>query len=221
MSLTPGSAVECLRISNALRSRSSAGRASKRVVDVLVAAVLGLLVLPLIVALALLIRLTSRGSPIFVQPRIGHLAERFAMYKLRTMVDGADKLEPALARRSCGTFFKLENDPRTTALGSFLRKYSLDEWPQLLNVLRGDMSLVGPRPLLLSDFDKLPRHQQLARFAMKPGITGLWQVNGRSACSDRDRMRLDLEYVNRWSLWLDLRILARTIPAVLKADGAV
>lgn len=221
MSFTPGVVVECVGISDALRSRAPFRRAIKRGIDIVGAVLIGLLTLPLLVPLGLLIRFTSRGSPIFVQPRIGYLAGRFDMYKLRTMVEGADRMEAELARRSHATFFKIENDPRTTGLGRFLRKYSIDEFPQLLNVLRGDMSLVGPRPLLLSDFEKLSRHQQLARFAMKPGITGLWQVSGRSACSDEERMRLDLEYVNGWSLWLDLWILAKTIPAVLLADGAV
>jgi lipopolysaccharide/colanic/teichoic acid biosynthesis glycosyltransferase len=142
------------------------------------------------------------------------------MYKLRTMIDGAERLEAKLARRSRRTFLKIEKDPRTTRIGRWLRKYSLDELPQIINVLRGDMSLVGPRPLLLSDMEKLPRHQQLARFAMKPGLTGLWQVSGRSQCTDEERMTLDLEYVNTWSLWLDLKILARTIPAVIRAQGA-
>jgi lipopolysaccharide/colanic/teichoic acid biosynthesis glycosyltransferase len=143
------------------------------------------------------------------------------MFKFRTMVNGSHAVEEKLAHECRDRiFFKVKEDPRVTAFGRFLRKYSLDELPQFFNVLRGEMSLVGPRPLLLSDFSKFPKRQQARRFVVKPGITGLWQVNGRSESSDQERMALDLEYVDRWSLWKDLVILARTIPAVIQAKGA-
>jgi lipopolysaccharide/colanic/teichoic acid biosynthesis glycosyltransferase len=208
-------------VSDALRSRAPVAFIAKRLCDIVFAAVLVILLLPLLAVLIAILHLTSNGRALFLQPRIGYLGEPFTMYKLRTMIDGAERLERRLAERSQRTFLKIERDPRTTPVGRVLRRYSLDELPQLFNVLRGDMSLVGPRPLLLSDMEKLPRHQQLARFAMKPGLTGLWQVSGRSDCTDQERMQLDLEYVNNWSLWLDVKILVRTIPSVLRAEGAV
>jgi lipopolysaccharide/colanic/teichoic acid biosynthesis glycosyltransferase len=221
MAFSSGPATECLWVSNHLRAKAPIALSAKRAFDIVVAAAFLVVSLPVLALLAAIVYFTSPGHPVFQQPRIGHLGLPFTMYKLRTMVDGAERMEARLARRSSRTFLKIEKDPRTTPVGRLLRKYSLDELPQMLNVLRGDMSLVGPRPLLLSDMVKLPRHQQLARFAMKPGITGLWQVSGRSHCTDEERMRLDLEYVNNWSLWLDLKILARTIPAVLRAEGAL
>lgn len=193
----------------------------KRAIDVVCAAVGLVLAAPVMLVAIALIRLTSRGRAIFVQPRVGHLCRSFDMYKLRTMVDGAERMEESLAEsRGHRTFLKIERDPRATSIGRLLRKYSIDELPQLYNVLRGDMSLVGPRPLLLSDFRKFPKREQLRRFAVKPGMTGLWQVSGRSACTDEQRIRLDLEYVDRRSLALDLNILARTIPVAILAKGA-
>lgn len=192
----------------------------KRATDVVFSLLLLALLSPVIAAAMLLIKLTSAGPVFFVQPRIGYRCAEFRMYKLRTMVNGAERLQDALASTRGGTFLKLSADPRTTPLGRFLRKYSIDELPQLYNVLRGDMSLVGPRPLLICDLRNFPRHSQMRRFSMTPGITGLWQVSGRSALPDGDRLRLDLEYVDRWELSLDLRILFRTIPTVLTAKGA-
>ena len=193
----------------------------KRAVDVLLATLLLLLTAPFMVLIALLIRLTSRGKALFVQPRVGFKCREFRMYKFRSMVDGAHRVERALANANGDQIFlKLAEDPRVTWLGKLLRKSSMDELPQLLNVLRGEMSLVGPRPLLLSDFEKFPRSAQMKRFGMKPGLTGLWQVSGRSRLPDVDRIRLDSEYVDTWSPWLDFKILLRTIPAVLRGDGA-
>jgi lipopolysaccharide/colanic/teichoic acid biosynthesis glycosyltransferase len=193
----------------------------KRSMDVTLALLLLLLTLPVLLLAMLAVRLTSAGPAIFVQQRIGYQGQKFRMFKLRTMRHGADKMENELAHCLDGrTFLKLENDPRVTRTGRFLRKYSIDELPQLWNVLRGDMSLVGPRPLLLCDFRKFPRREQIRRFAVKPGITGLWQVSGRSLVGDEERMRLDLEYVDRWSLGLDFAILVRTLPVVLTARGA-
>ena len=139
------------------------------------------------------------------------------------MVNDAEKLMAGLERQNevSGPVFKMKNDPRVTPLGKWLRRTSLDELPQLFNVLRGDMSLVGPRPLPVRDYEGFNEDWQRRRFSIKPGITCLWQVNGRSAISFDQWMRLDLQYMDDWSLWLDLKILAKTVPAVLKGAGAV
>ena len=194
--------------------------ALKRLLDVTLTLVLLLPALPVLFLAALFIRLTSRGPVLFVQPRVGRRAVEFSMYKLRTMVAGAERMEAGIARGEASTFLKVRNDARVTAVGRVMRKLSIDELPQLFNVLRGDMSLVGPRPLLRCDLEKLPPAARARRFLVKPGITGLWQVSGRSDCSDEERVRLDQEYVERWTPWLDLVILARTIPAVLLMRGA-
>jgi lipopolysaccharide/colanic/teichoic acid biosynthesis glycosyltransferase len=187
---------------------------------VVAAAVLLLLTAPVLLLCMAAVKLTSRGPALFRQRRVGHRCQPFAMLKLRTMVDGSHRMEETLAHAAAGTFLKLAADPRTTPLGRFLRKYSLDELPQLVNVLRGEMSLVGPRPLLPSDFRKFPKQEQMRRFSVRPGITGLWQVSGRSRTTDEERIRLDLEYVERWSPWLDLQILVRTLPVAASGKGA-
>jgi lipopolysaccharide/colanic/teichoic acid biosynthesis glycosyltransferase len=193
----------------------------KRLLDVVLAAGLLVVTAPLLLAAAAAIRLTSRGPAFFVQDRIGYRCRRFSMIKLRTMVAGAEREEARLAAAAGGRiFFKIQDDPRVTAVGRVLRRFSLDELPQLVNVLRGDMSLVGPRPLLVSDLRRFPAYRQRRRFSMKPGLTGLWQVSGRSLLSDQERIRLDDEYVASWSLAGDLAILARTLPAVLSGRGA-
>ncbi len=180
-----------------------------------------MLAAPILLGAVLAIRLTSRGPALFVQERIGHRCRKFSMLKLRTMVEGAEREEERLAAARGGRiFFKVADDPRVTVVGRVLRRFSLDELPQLVNVLRGDMSLVGPRPLLLSDLRNFPVYRQRRRFSMRPGLTGLWQVSGRSLLSDEERMRLDDEYVRTWSLGRDLAILARTAPAVLSGRGA-
>lgn len=195
--------------------------ATKRMLDIVLATVLLALTAPILLLAMALVRLTSRGPAIYVQNRVGYRCRVFKMYKLRTMVCEADSMEEELRQRQPSRrFFKLDDDPRVTPLGRLLRKSSLDELPQLLNVLRGEMSLVGPRPLLESDFRRYPRGQQLRRFSMQPGLTGLWQVSGRSCTTDDERLRLDLEYVDRWNLGLDLRILVRTPAAVVSGRGA-
>lgn len=194
--------------------------AVKRLLDMALAAGLIVVTWPLLLLAIVAIRLTSRGPAVFVQERIGYRCRRFSMYKLRTMVHGAERDEKRLAEEAgARVFFKLIDDPRVTRMGRLLRRYSLDELPQLWNVLRGDMSLVGPRPPLLSDFKRFPAYHRRC-FTMKPGLTGLWQVSGRSLLSDEERIRLDTEYVDRWSLRGDLEILARTVPAVLSGRGA-
>ncbi|HEX7185246.1 MAG TPA: sugar transferase [Thermoanaerobaculia bacterium] len=210
-----------LRLVERLEVAPAVSSLPKRALDVTLSLLLLILVSPILGLTMLLIRLTSRGPAVFVQQRIGYQGRQFSMYKLRTMRQGAEREENDLAACLADrTFLKIENDHRVTWLGRLLRKWSVDELPQLVNVLKGEMSLVGPRPLLLCDFRKFPRREQLRRFSVKPGITGLWQVSGRSALPDSERMRLDLDYVDHWSFGLDLGILARTLPVVLSARGA-
>ncbi|MGC8917487.1 MAG: sugar transferase, partial [Thermoanaerobaculum sp.] len=193
----------------------------KRVLDVTVAA-LGLLVFaPLFPFLALSIKVDSPGPVFFRQWRCGLRGRRFVLYKLRTMVANAEALKPHLAHLNVmdGPAFKAPNDPRVTRVGRWLRRFSLDEVPQLWNVLKGDMSLVGPRPPLPEEVAKYEPWQR-RRLAMKPGLTCLWQVSGRAELSFSQWMALDLAYIDSWSLALDLKILARTIPAVLRGKGA-
>jgi exopolysaccharide biosynthesis polyprenyl glycosylphosphotransferase len=178
--------------------------------------------LPMLV-IALLIKITSPGPALFRQQRSGLNGAPFNIYKFRTMTTNAEQLKHELAAMNemSGPVFKVTNDPRVTRLGKFLRKWSLDELPQIFNVLRGEMSLVGPRPLPV---DEVKRFNDLAhrrRLSVKPGLTCLWQVQGRNQISDfKEWVRLDLEYIDNWSIWLDLLILLRTLPAVLRATGA-
>ena len=196
---------------------------SKRIVDVVVSAVLLILVSPILLAIAIAIRLDSSGSPLFLQERAGLGGRRFRMIKFRTMRDGADveKQELAHLNHTGDTrLFKIRDDPRTTRLGRALRRWSLDELPQLFNVLIGEMSLVGPRPFFESDFGEY-EDRHFRRLDAKPGITGLWQVSGRSEVLDfEDVIYLDRQYIEQWSFWLDVSILFRTVPAVLRRTGA-
>jgi exopolysaccharide biosynthesis polyprenyl glycosylphosphotransferase len=195
--------------------------AAKRLLDVAGAALLLTLALPVLPLVALAIKLTSSGPVIFKQERAGFHGRRFRMYKFRTMVADAEHIRDRVLHlnRMSGPVFKASHDPRLTAVGRLLRKLSLDELPQLVNVLKGEMSLVGPRPLPLYEAS-LIKGAQRRRLAMRPGITGPWQVAGRNTVDFDEWMRLDLLYVDRWSLALDLRILARTIPVVLSGTGA-
>lgn len=195
--------------------------AVKRAIDVVGAAVLLAALLPLLALSALLICLPDRGPVLYVQRRSGRFGREFRMYKLRTMVPDAERLQDRLAAEQAGrTFLKLKDDPRITRVGGILRKYSIDELPQLLNVLKGEMSLVGPRPLLPCDVRNFPKDDRARRFDMLPGMTGLWQVSGRNGLDDEQRMELDRAYVDHWSLQRDLEILARTPAAVVGARGA-
>jgi len=202
--------------------RSDAALLIKRVMDVAAAFLLLLLLFPLMLLSALLVKLTSKGPAIFKQERAGMNGRIFTLYKFRTMVAGAEKDRAKLESQNelDGPAFKMKDDPRITGLGAFLRKTSIDELPQLWNVVKGDMSLVGPRPLPGYEVEKFEPWQR-RRMSMRPGITCLWQVSGRSrVISFAEWMKLDLEYVDRWSLALDLKILLRTIPAVVRARGA-
>jgi len=196
---------------------------SKRIVDVVVSGILLLLLSPLLLAIAIAIRLDSPGSPFFFQERAGLGGRRFRMFKFRTMREGADaeKSDMAHLNQTGDTrLFKIRDDPRTTRLGRTLRRLSLDELPQLANVLTGEMSLIGPRPFFESDFQEYEDHH-FRRLDAKPGITGLWQVSGRSEVVDfEDVIFLDRQYIEQWSFWLDVSILFRTIPAVLRRTGA-
>ena len=195
---------------------------AKRLIDILVSATLLVVLAPLFALVALLVRMDSPGPVFFTQERIGLNKRRFRLIKFRTMMDGADQQQSQLEHlnEAQGPVFKIKSDPRVTRLGRFLRRCSIDELPQLLNVLRGDMSLVGPRPLPLRDVERIDVSSHKRRFSIKPGITCLWQVNGRSNIGFEDWVRLDLEYIDKWSLGLDAQILLKTIPAVLKGPGA-
>jgi exopolysaccharide biosynthesis polyprenyl glycosylphosphotransferase len=194
----------------------------KRLFDVIASAV-GLLVLgvPLLL-IAAAIKLTSRGPVLFKQVRCGLNGRRFTLYKFRTMHQGSERQldEVAHLNEVNGPAFKARSDPRVTPIGRLLRRLSLDELPQLANVLRGQMSLVGPRPPLPDEVARYERWQR-RRLSMKPGLTGLWQVSGRAGLDDFNRwIALDLAYIDQWSLWLDVKIMLKTIPAVLSAQGA-
>ncbi|MCL4821096.1 MAG: exopolysaccharide biosynthesis polyprenyl glycosylphosphotransferase [Vicinamibacteria bacterium] len=193
----------------------------KNLFDRATAAVLLALLLPLLALLVVLIRLDSRGPALFWQWRGGLNGRRFRMLKFRTMREGAEAERDALLAHNemDGPVFKLGDDPRVTRLGRALRRWSLDELPQLVNVLRGEMSLVGPRPLPMVETDALDGWRR-RRLSVKPGLTGLWQVSGRNDLGFEEWMKLDLAYVDNWSLGLDLAILLRTLPAVLSRRGA-
>jgi exopolysaccharide biosynthesis polyprenyl glycosylphosphotransferase len=195
---------------------------SKRAFDV-VGGVLGItLLLPFLLLISAVIKISSPGPAIFVQPRLGYNRRRFLMYKFRTMVDDAEALQERLEDRNeaHGPVFKIRDDPRVTPIGRWLRRTSLDELPQLVNVVRGDMSLVGPRPLPLRDVQRFGAYSAMRRCSVRPGMTGLWQVSGRSDV-DFDRwIALDLMYIDRWSLSLDATILLRTLPTVFRREGA-
>jgi exopolysaccharide biosynthesis polyprenyl glycosylphosphotransferase len=197
-------------------------RTLKRVFDVVVASFALVVLSPLFILAAAAVKLGSPGPIFFRQERIGLNKRRFKMLKFRSMVHNAERLMSELEKcnEASGPVFKIKNDPRITPVGKLLRRSSIDELPQLLNVLAGDMSLVGPRPLPVRDFEGFHEDWQRRRFSIKPGITCLWQVGGRSDLSFEEWMELDLKYLDEWSLWLDLKILTRTVPAVFRGAGA-
>lgn len=198
--------------------------ALKRALDLVGALIGAILLSPLLVALALLIKLSSPGPVLFTQQRVGRGGRLFRIIKLRTMVDGAERQRDELLAQSVYSdprLFKVPADPRMTKLGRWLRRTSLDELPQLVNVLRGDMSLVGPRPPLPCEVALYEAHHY-ARFDVKPGMTGPWQVAGRNGVTDFERViGLESDYIRNWSLWRDIAILIRTMPAVLRMQGAL
>jgi exopolysaccharide biosynthesis polyprenyl glycosylphosphotransferase len=192
----------------------------KRMMDVAIAAA-GLLVLaPLMAMVAALVKLTSPGPVIFRQVRCGRNGRRFVFYKFRSMVENAEEMKAALRHMNRkSTAFKIPGDPRLTPIGGWLRKFSIDEWPQLWNVLKGDMSLVGPRPAVPEEVD-LYQNWQRRRLRMRPGLTCLWAVAGRDALDFDTWMKMDMQYIDNWSLALDWKILVQTVPRVLSGKGA-
>jgi Undecaprenyl-phosphate galactose phosphotransferase WbaP len=205
--------------------RGGRGWGWKRVLDLAIAAPLALFLAPLLLLVAALIKLRDGGPALFVQSRVGLNGETFRCLKFRTMVtDSAAVLERLLAndpvaRAEWDADQKLRCDPRVTAVGRFLRKTSLDELPQLLNILKGEMSIVGPRPIVPAEIVRYGAHFN-DYCAVKPGVTGLWQVSGRNDTTYAERVALDVAYVRNWSIWLDLSIILRTVPAVLFSKGA-
>jgi exopolysaccharide biosynthesis polyprenyl glycosylphosphotransferase len=195
----------------------------KRLLDVGGSLILLIGLAPLLLAVAVLIKTTSRGPVLFKQKRVGLNKRPFTMFKFRTMIPEAENLQDRLLHLNemTGPVFKIKNDPRVTWIGRGLRKTSIDELPQLLNVLRGDMSLVGPRAMSIRDYQFFSEDWQRRRFSVPPGITCLWQIYGRNTIPFEQWMVLDMQYIDKWSLWLDLKILAQTIPAVFRGSGAV
>ena len=204
------------------KSPAAGSAVLKRAIDLGVSGLVLVLASPLLILIAALIVIDSWGSPLFVQDRIGYRRKRFPMVKFRTMHLDAEARLQGLEKENevSGAAFKMRNDPRVTRVGKILRKFSLDELPQFLNVLRGDMSLVGPRPLPIRDVERFNDEWQKRRFSVKPGLTCLWQVNGRHDIDFEHWMELDLQYIDNWSLSLDFDILVKTLPAVLRGSGA-
>ncbi|MGB8985428.1 MAG: sugar transferase [Candidatus Sulfotelmatobacter sp.] len=201
--------------------KSDVRRAVKRGLDVLVAGALLILFSPLFMFLAIAVKSGSRGKIFYRWRVVGKEGRPFLSFKFRSMVSNADELRDHLegCNEMTGPVFKITDDPRVTSTGKWMRRYSLDELPQLYSVLKGDMSLVGPRPPLATEFSRFTAYQR-QKLSVKPGITGLWQVSGRNQISDFDQwVRLDLDYIRRWSLWLDTKILLRTLAAVFAGSG--
>jgi exopolysaccharide biosynthesis polyprenyl glycosylphosphotransferase len=195
---------------------------AKRMLDLSLSLILLIILAPLFLLTILLIKLTSSGPIFFIQKRVGLSKRRFCLYKFRTMIPDAEQqlAQVENLNEASGPVLKIKNDPRITPIGKLLRRTSIDELPQFINVLKGDMSLVGPRPLPLRDYNRFDQDWQRRRFSVRPGITCLWQVDGRSKIAFEKWMELDMQYIDQWSLWLDFKILAKTIPAVLKGSGA-
>jgi exopolysaccharide biosynthesis polyprenyl glycosylphosphotransferase len=195
---------------------------AKRVFDIVVSLLLIIILAPVFISIAILIKLTSPGPILFIQERVGLNKRRFRLIKFRTMIPNAEEHQKELehCNEASGPTFKIKNDPRITPIGRFLRRTSLDEIPQLFNVLQGDMSLVGPRPLPVRDYNGFNRDWHRRRFSVRPGLSCLWQISGSSNLPFTKWICLDMEYIDRWSFWLDLKILALTLPAIIKEKGA-
>jgi len=196
-------------------------RIIKRCIDVVFSSIALILLAPLLLLIAIAIKLDSKGPVIYKQTRIGKDGRKFTFYKFRSMYEGADKMRQQLEHlnEASGPIFKIKNDPRITRVGRFIRKTSLDELPQFFNVLKGEMSIVGPRPPLPCEVEKYTPYQR-QRLSVVPGLTCLWQISGRSNIGFDRWVELDLEYIRKQSLWLDFVIILKTIPAVLKGTGA-
>lgn len=216
----------------ALRERSSVQMMLKRMIDICSSLAVLLLGFPFLLAIALLIKLTSRGPVFFRQRRIGEEGNPFSLFKFRTMRADADdcihrefaqnfirgKMSQTTLDGKSDNLYKITNDPRVTAVGGFLRRTSLDELPQFINILRGEMTIVGPRPPLEYEYEHYDEWHKL-RLKVRPGLTGLWQVSGRSTVPFHEMVKLDLYYIENWSLMMDLKIMARTIPVMLAGTG--
>lgn len=201
--------------------KSAPRQAVKRLIDVIGASLLLIVLSPVFVVLAIVVKRGSPGNIFYRWKVVGQRGRPFVGYKFRSMVSNADDLKAQLAASNemTGPVFKITSDPRITRAGKWMRRYSLDELPQLYSVLQGDMSLVGPRPPLASEYERFTSFQK-QKLSVKPGMTGLWQVSGRNQVSDFDQwVRLDLDYIRLWSLGLDIRILFRTVAAVFSGSG--
>ncbi len=199
---------------------------AKRFFDFAGAAIGFIIILPFFLIIALLVKLTSKGSVFFIQKRIGRHGREFNIFKFRTMYVNADKrlnnilqVNPG-AQKEWEENFKLKNDPRTTPIGKFLRRMSIDEWPQLFNILLGEMSLVGPRPVIMEEIDKYYGNFKQYYYSVRPGLAGLWQVSGRSDTDYSFRVQTDVWYVQNWSIWLDITIIFKAVAVVIKKEGA-
>jgi len=203
-----------------LKGITGFGAVCKRGLDILIASVAFTLLAPLMAIIAALVKLDSRGPAFYRSTRIGKDNQEFECLKFRSMIVNADDLKEGLRSQNQrqGATFKIAGDPRITRFGAFIRRYSLDELPQIVNVLKGDMSIVGPRPHPVDDVARY-ESSDLERHRVKPGITGLWQVEARRDPSFRRNMELDLEYIRNWSLMLDLRIICKTFAAVIRGEG--
>jgi lipopolysaccharide/colanic/teichoic acid biosynthesis glycosyltransferase len=196
---------------------------AKRLVDLVGSAALLILISPLMIAIAIAIKVNSRGPVFFRQPRAGRRGKGFKLIKFRSMYTDAEERKPEVAQLNeadDGVMFKIRVDPRVTRTGRFLRRFSLDELPQLFNVLIGQMSLVGPRPLIFPEAEALEKEWHLRRLELRPGLTGPWQIYGRSQNPFQEMVRFDYQYVAGWSLARDVEILIATVPAVLSGRGA-
>lgn len=197
-------------------------KATKRLLDFVISALLLVLLSPLFLIVAIIIKCTSKGHVFYTQKRVGMDGKELHLYKFRSMVDGADEMIDSFTPEQKAEYmenYKLAHDPRITRFGHFLRKLSIDELPQLLNIFKGEMSFIGPRPVVMSELERYGKYKELFLSA-KPGLTGYWAVNGRSATSYEDRMRLELYYVEHASLWLDAKIFFKTFTVVLYHEGA-
>ncbi len=222
LSIRPSAGMPLLHVERP--AMSGVRRVLKRLADLVLAVALTLLASPVLIAIAVAIRLDSKGSVLFRQTRVGARGETFQMIKFRTMAVDAEKrraelLQSVAADAGNTVLFKMRHDPRVTRVGRLLRRFSLDELPQLINVIRGEMSLVGPRPPLPEEVDAY-EFDATRRLRVRPGITGLWQVSGRSDLSWEESLRLDLWYVDNWTVLLDLQVLVRTARAVIHGRGA-
>ena len=193
----------------------------KRIIDIIISTVLLIILLPIFICIILLVKVTSKGPLIYKWHVIGKDGKPFTGYKFRTMILNADYLKTSLLKSNemTGPVFKMTNDPRITRVGKFLRKYSLDELPQLWSVFKGDMSLVGPHPPLQSEWSHFEDWHK-RKLSVTPGLTCLWQVNGRNKINKFDDwVKMDLEYIDNWNIWLDIKILLKTIPTIINGSG--